>query len=120
VVCDDLVQTDSIIFTRSWPGYDVGCLPLPNMGAFKCWGQTIFRNTVQHPSTSEPLSTPPMCPDYAQWDVSPTLKDDVRWALRSTFGEDKSQRNMENHRICWFVTWHGFENGITDSLPGTQ
>lgn len=82
-------------------GDDVGCLPLPGLGAVKCWGQIHFRNTTTHPITKQPLSAPPMQRDYAQWEVSPVLQDDVHWALRSLFGEKKAGLKMENYRICW-------------------
>ncbi|OIW33080.1 FAD dependent oxidoreductase [Coniochaeta ligniaria NRRL 30616] len=83
-------------------GDDVGCLPLPGLGAVKCWGQVHFRNTVTHPVTKQLLSTSPMQRDYAQWEVSPALQDDVHWALRSLFGEKKADGlKMENYRICW-------------------
>ncbi|KAK4444773.1 FAD dependent oxidoreductase [Podospora aff. communis PSN243] len=78
-------------------GFEVGCLPLPKMSAYKCWGQVIFRNSA------ESISRPPELPSYkeAQWDVPETLQDDVRWALRSLFGEQGSNKPMENFRICW-------------------
>ncbi|KAK5653469.1 hypothetical protein OQA88_8955 [Cercophora sp. LCS_1] len=82
-------------------GLDVGCLPLPKMGALKCWGQVLFRNTVDHPLTQQPLSTPPAGPNYNQWDVPSELKEDVRWALRSLFHEGRFDTEMENFRICW-------------------
>jgi hypothetical protein len=67
------------------------------MNAYKCWGQVIFRNST------ETISTPPELPSYkaAQWDVPVPLQDDVRWALRSLFGEQGSNKPMENFRICW-------------------
>ncbi|KAL1860648.1 hypothetical protein VTK73DRAFT_7222 [Phialemonium thermophilum] len=85
-------------------GEEVGCLPLPALHAFKCWGQVHFRNTITHPVTGQSLSAPPLKRDYAQWEVSPALRDDVQWALRSVFGDRKSNLahlKMENHRICW-------------------
>ncbi|KAB5516993.1 FAD dependent oxidoreductase [Coniochaeta sp. 2T2.1] len=83
-------------------GEDVGCLPLPGLGALKCWGQIHLNNTVAHPITKQLMSIPPMQRDYAQWEVSPALQDDVHWALRSLFGDEKaSSKKMENYRICW-------------------
>ncbi|KAK0631247.1 FAD dependent oxidoreductase [Immersiella caudata] len=78
-------------------GYNAGCLPLPKLSAFKCWGQVIFRNST------ETISTPPELPSHkeAQWNVPDSLQDDVRWALRSLFGEQGSKKPMENFRICW-------------------
>ncbi|KAK0658007.1 FAD dependent oxidoreductase [Cercophora newfieldiana] len=78
-------------------GFEVGCLPLSNINAFKCWGQVIFRN-----STGD-ISTPLQSPSYkeAQWNVPESLQDDVRWALRSLFGADGEKLPMENFRICW-------------------
>ena len=98
-----VVELLGTLLTRT--GWSVGCLPLPKMGALKCYGQYIVRNTLDYPAGtgSESLSTPPMQPDYAQWDVSPLLQDDVRWALRSLLGEKKSYMKMENFRICWSV-----------------
>ncbi|KAB5515530.1 FAD dependent oxidoreductase [Coniochaeta sp. 2T2.1] len=83
-------------------GEDVGCLPLPGLGAVKCWGQIHLKNTVPHPITKQPMSIPPMQRDYAQWEVSPVLQEDVQWALKSLFGDEKaSLKKMENYRICW-------------------
>ena len=82
----------------------MGCLPLPGLGALKCWGQIHLKNTVTHPITKQRLSMPPTQLDYAQWEVSPALQDDVRWALRSLFGDEKaSLRKLENYRVCWYI-----------------
>ena len=71
------------------------------MNAYKLWGQIIFRNTTEEALTKQALSMPPLQPDYAQWDVSDVLKDDVRWGLKSLFGEKHSSLPIENFRICW-------------------
>ncbi|KAK0706082.1 FAD dependent oxidoreductase [Lasiosphaeria miniovina] len=82
-------------------GCDVGCMPLPSLGAFKCWGQVFVRNTVTHPVTNEQLSAPPLQPDYKQWDVPAALQEDVSWALKSLFGDKFQGKKMENFRVCW-------------------
>jgi len=85
-------------------GCEVGCLPLPSLNSMKFWGQIIFRNTLEHPDASIPLSMPPMQSDYAQWDVPLRLKDDVRQAPKSLFGtKDLGTLELEKFRICWLV-----------------
>ncbi|KAK3316793.1 FAD dependent oxidoreductase [Apodospora peruviana] len=94
---DNPTERGTLAISISLACFEVGCLPLPGMNAFKCWGQIIFRNTA----TDNALSTPPQRPDYAQWDVPQVLRDDVGWALRSVFGESEATRPMEHYRICW-------------------
>lgn len=84
-------------------GCDLGCLPLPNINAFKYWGQIIFQNTVKHSATSISLSMPPAQSDYAQWDVPLALKDDVRRGPKSIFGRKHLTQDLEKFRICWSV-----------------
>ena len=84
---------------------------MPNINAFKYWGQIIFRNTVEHPITSLPLSMPPIQSDYAQWDVPLTLKDDVRRAPESFFGRKVLGRDLEKFRICWSVSFRSCNSG---------
>jgi hypothetical protein len=81
---------------------------LPNINAFKYWGQIIFRNTVEHPITNMPLSMPPMKSDYAQWDVPLALKDDVRQAPKSVFGRKDFTQELEKFRICWSVSFRSY------------
>ena len=75
------------------------------MLAIKCWGQIIFRNTLEDSIANMPLSMPPVQSDYDQWNVPLALKDDVRQAPKSLFGSKDSELELEKFRICWFVSF---------------
>ena len=47
------------------------------------------------------VSAPPEAPDYAQWNVSSKLQDDVAAARRSFYGAHGDAWDMVKHRICW-------------------
>ncbi|KAI1437099.1 FAD dependent oxidoreductase [Xylaria sp. CBS 124048] len=76
----------------------IGSLPPTADREMKWWGQTIFRNT-REVLPGHYVSSPPPEPDYAQWEVSPRLKQDIRHASKVFYGE--RDWVMEKHRICW-------------------
>ncbi|KAK3988903.1 FAD dependent oxidoreductase [Cladorrhinum sp. PSN332] len=84
-------------------GFEVGSQPLPKLNAFKYWGHTLFRNTVNHTVTGLPLSAPPQETDYAQYDVPQRLKEDVHSASQSIYGaaEARFKQTLQEFRICW-------------------
>lgn len=49
---------------------------------------------------------PPSHEDYAQWDVPPVLKDDVRRGSESILGKKQLHQDLEQFRICWQVSTH--------------
>ncbi|KAK1961149.1 FAD dependent oxidoreductase [Colletotrichum sublineola] len=81
-------------------GASNGSVPHSKDKTLKFWGQIIFRNTQSHPSGGR-FSAPPPAPDYAQFDVPKTLRDDVDYAGKSLFGKGSADFKNENYRICW-------------------
>ncbi|KAI1080607.1 FAD dependent oxidoreductase [Whalleya microplaca] len=81
-------------------GASNGTLPLTEDKLMKWWGQTIFKNTETLPSGRQ-ISVPPASPDYAQWKVSDTLKEDINFANKTTFGDRGKDWKIKDHRICW-------------------
>ncbi|RYP44780.1 hypothetical protein DL768_008791 [Monosporascus sp. mg162] len=81
-------------------GASNGSLPPNKDRQLKWWGQHIFKNTQKMPSGTE-LSAPPPERDYAQWEVPESLKGDVNFANRVTFGKQGESWKIEQHRICW-------------------
>ncbi|RYO85563.1 hypothetical protein DL766_007542 [Monosporascus sp. MC13-8B] len=81
-------------------GASNGSLPPDKDRQLKWWGQHIFKNTQKMPSGTE-LSAPPPARDYAQWDVPGSLKEDVSFANKATFGRQGESWKIEQHRICW-------------------
>ncbi|KAG8532531.1 uncharacterized protein KY384_002408 [Bacidia gigantensis] len=80
----------------------IGSLPPTKDRELKWWGQTIFRNT-REVSPGHFISVPPSEPDYAQWDVSGRLKEDISFANHVFYGSRGAKWKMEKHRICWYV-----------------
>lgn len=80
----------------------IGSLPPTKDKELKWWGQTIFRNTLEV-LPGRYLSTPPPQPDYAQWDVSRRLKEDINYACNVFYGKKGAKWKLEKHRICWLV-----------------
>ncbi|KAF7540071.1 hypothetical protein G7054_g1703 [Neopestalotiopsis clavispora] len=58
-------------------GASNGMLPPNRDSQIKWWGQYIFKNT-QEVVKDQLISAPPDKPDYAEWDVPDSLKDDIR------------------------------------------
>ncbi|ETN41000.1 uncharacterized protein HMPREF1541_02932 [Cyphellophora europaea CBS 101466] len=78
----------------------IGSLPPTPDRELKWWGQTIFRN-VREILPGRWLSAPPAEPDYAQWQVSEKLKEDITYANSVFYGKKSADWKMEKHRICW-------------------
>ncbi|TGJ80121.1 hypothetical protein E0Z10_g8634 [Xylaria hypoxylon] len=79
----------------------IGSLPpTPDDREMKWWGQTIFKNT-REVLPGHYVSSPPPKPDYAQWEVSKRLKDDIKYANKVFYGKKTAHWNLEKHRICW-------------------
>ncbi|KAI1506025.1 FAD dependent oxidoreductase [Biscogniauxia marginata] len=81
-------------------GASNGSLPPNEERQLKWWGQCIFKNTQTTPGGRQ-VSAPPPHPDYAQWDVPETLKEDVQYANKATFGKLGETWKLEQYRICW-------------------
>ncbi|KAI1874479.1 hypothetical protein JX265_004687 [Neoarthrinium moseri] len=81
-------------------GASNGTLPPNRDSQVKWWGQCIFKNT-QEVLKDRFVSAPPDEPDYAEWKVPGSLKDDVNFANKATFGEKGELWNLEQYRICW-------------------
>lgn len=87
-------------------GYDaktgpfIGSLPPTPDRELKWWGQTIFRN-LKEILPGKWVSAPPAEKDYAQWQVSGRLKEDIDHANRVFYGKNGATWTMEKHRICW-------------------
>ena len=78
----------------------IGSLPPTEDRELKWWGQTIFKNT-REVSPGRYISMPPPERDYAQWDVSGRLKEDISFANNVFYGQKGANWKMEKHRICW-------------------
>ncbi|RMZ88476.1 hypothetical protein DV736_g4296, partial [Chaetothyriales sp. CBS 134916] len=78
----------------------IGSLPPTKDRELKWWGQTIFKNT-REVIPGRYVSMPPPVKDYAQWDVSRRLKEDINYASRVFYGREGASWKMEKHRICW-------------------
>lgn len=77
-----------------------GSVPHSGDRTLKFWGQTLFRNTQPHPNGTL-ISSPPAKPDYAQFDVPTTLREDVDFAGKTIFGKLSDEFSTESYRICW-------------------
>ncbi|KAF6785030.1 sarcosine oxidase [Colletotrichum sojae] len=77
-----------------------GGVPHSKDKTLKFWGQTIYRNTQPHPSGTH-VSRPPQEPDYAQFDVPASLREDVDLAGKSMYGKLSEDFKVEKYRICW-------------------
>ncbi|KAI0105063.1 FAD dependent oxidoreductase [Nemania sp. FL0031] len=79
----------------------IGSLPpTPVDREMKWWGPTIFKNT-REVLPGHYVSSPPPKPDYAQWEVSKRLKDDIKHANHVFYGKKTADWKLEKHRICW-------------------
>ncbi|KAI1630449.1 FAD dependent oxidoreductase [Exophiala viscosa] len=78
----------------------IGSLPPTKDKELKWWGQTIFKND-QEVVPGRYVSAPPPEPDYAQWNVSGKLKEDIHHANKVFYGKNGASWKMEKHRICW-------------------
>ncbi|KAL4993032.1 FAD dependent oxidoreductase [Aspergillus recurvatus] len=78
----------------------LGTLPPTPEKQLKWWGRTIFSNT-QEVLPGRFVSAPPTDNDYAQWNVSRRLQDDVRYSARMFYGAPTATWEMEKFRICW-------------------
>jgi glycine/D-amino acid oxidase-like deaminating enzyme len=78
----------------------IGSLPPTKDKELKWWGQTIFKNT-REVLPGRLISMPPAAADYAQWDVSGRLKEDIDHANHVFYGKKGVTWKMEKHRICW-------------------
>ncbi|KAL1877515.1 hypothetical protein Daus18300_002503 [Diaporthe australafricana] len=81
-------------------GQSNGSVPHSRDRTLKFWGQTFFTNTRPHPN-GRAMSSPPSEPDYAQFEVPATLKEDVDFAGKTIFGRLSDDFNTENYRVCW-------------------
>jgi len=75
-------------------------LPPTKDRELKWWGQKIFTNT-QEVLPGRRISSPPEAQDYAQWDVTEGLKEDIEYANNVFYGKKGASWKMEKHRICW-------------------
>ena len=78
----------------------IGSLPPTKDRELKWWGQTIFKNTCEV-LPGRFISMPPPERDYAQWEVSGRLKEDIDFANNVFYGRRGAEWKMEKHRICW-------------------
>jgi glycine/D-amino acid oxidase-like deaminating enzyme len=78
----------------------IGSLPPTKDRELKWWGQKIFKNT-QEVLPGRRVSAPPDERDYAQWNVSAGLKEDIDYANKVFYGKNGASWKMEKHRICW-------------------
>ncbi|ETS78900.1 hypothetical protein PFICI_08753 [Pestalotiopsis fici W106-1] len=81
-------------------GASNGMLPPNKDSQIKWWGQYIFKNT-QEVKRGKFISAPPDKPDYAEWEVPDSLKNDIRFASKVTAGKKGESWELEQHRICW-------------------
>lgn len=47
------------------------------------------------------VSAPPEEADYAQWNVSARLQEDIRNAKKAFYGKKADNWKMLKHRVCW-------------------
>lgn len=66
----------------------------------KWWGEKIFTN-VREVLPGRWLSAPPAAKDYAQWEASPKLKQDIKHATSVFYGKKSENWKKEKHRVCW-------------------
>jgi hypothetical protein len=59
-----------------------------------------FQNTTMH-SSGQLISMPPDEPDYAQWELSQRMKDELGLVCEGIFGEKGREFYLQNYRICW-------------------
>ncbi|KAG6013624.1 hypothetical protein E4U43_007193 [Claviceps pusilla] len=78
----------------------VGSLPPTKDRELKWWGQKIFRNTEEL-LPGRFISSPPAEADYAQWEISKKLKQDILDVSTVFYGREASTWKLEKHRICW-------------------
>ncbi|GAP86771.1 putative FAD dependent oxidoreductase [Rosellinia necatrix] len=86
---------------RPEQGPFIGSLPpTPDSREMKWWGQTIFKNTREI-LPGHWVSSPPPKPDYAQWEVSKRLKEDIQYANKAFYGKKTAHWKLDKFRICW-------------------
>ena len=78
----------------------IGSLPPTKDRELKWWGQTIFSNT-REVMPGRYFSAPPSEPDYAQWNVSKRLKQDIDHANHVFYGQKGAHWKFDKYRICW-------------------
>lgn len=78
----------------------IGSLPPTKDKELKWWGQTIFKNT-REVLPGRFISMPPAQSDYAQWDVSGKLREDIDHANQVFYGKNGASWKMEKYRVCW-------------------
>ena len=80
----------------------IGSLPPTKDRELKWWGQTIFKNT-REVLPGRHISMPPAERDYAQWNVSGKMKEDIDYANKVFYGSKGATWKLEKHRVCWYV-----------------
>ncbi|KAI5358837.1 putative FAD dependent oxidoreductase, FAD/NAD(P)-binding domain superfamily, MTOX family [Septoria linicola] len=78
----------------------IGSLPPTKDRELKWWGQTIFSNNTEvFPGRF--ISAPPAKSDYAQWDTSKRMKQDIDYANHVFYGRKGKDWKFDKHRVCW-------------------
>jgi hypothetical protein len=52
-------------------------------------------------SSGQLISMPPDEADYAQWQLSQRMKDELGLVCEGIFGKKGGKFGLENYRICW-------------------
>lgn len=78
----------------------IGSLPPTKDKELKWWGSKIFSN-IEEIVPGCRISAPPPAKDYAQWEVSGLLKQDIAASRNLWYGKKSADWNMTKHRICW-------------------
>lgn len=79
----------------------IGSLPpTQDTNELKWWGQTIFSNN-QEVFPGRFISAPPNRDDYAQWQVSKRMKQDIQFANRVFYGNKGADWEFDHYRVCW-------------------
>lgn len=77
-----------------------GNIPPNPENELKFWRDVSFRNTVHHHS-GQNISMPPTDPDYGQWEVPKTLRDELDSVTKAIFGGASQDFHITNYRMCW-------------------
>ncbi|PPJ59837.1 hypothetical protein CBER1_04952 [Cercospora berteroae] len=78
----------------------IGSLPPTKDRELKWWGQTIFSNNTEV-LPGRFISAPPAKSDYAQWDTSKRMKQDIDYANNVFYGKKGANWNFDKYRVCW-------------------
>ena len=78
-----------------------GSIPPNAENQLKFYRDVSFTNTIFHEASGQNISAPPSQHDYAQWELSPGMKQEVGLVSKGIYGEKSKSWELEKFRICW-------------------